>query len=162
MNIFILIFNIQLAEGVSFSCHTETLEYLKNLKFKVIPFTKHTDIKALNAQVLAINENREQLPCDIDGAVIKVNDLQIRDQLGATAKFPRWAAAYKYPPEIKETIVEDIRAKIVEKPYVDATAVVSTTLYKWKEFFAKKEKCLQCALFPTGSEIILLVCRSAT
>ena len=120
----ILIFNIQLAEGVSFTSHTQTLEYLKDLKFKVIPFTKHTDIDSLNAQVLAINENREQLACDIDGAVIKVNDLKLREALGSTAKFPRWAAAYKYPPEIKPTVVEDIVVQVGRTGVLTPKAVV--------------------------------------
>ena len=120
----ILIFNIQLADGVSFTSHTQTLEYLQGLKFKVIPFTKHRDIETINAQVLAINENREQLPCDIDGAVIKVNDLKLREKLGSTAKFPRWAAAYKYPPEIKPTVVEDIVVQVGRTGVLTPKAVV--------------------------------------
>jgi DNA ligase (NAD+) len=74
----------------------------------VVPFVKLRDVQAVIEHVASINENREQLICDIDGAVIKVNDLAARERLGATAKFPRWAAAYKYPPEIKPTVVEDI------------------------------------------------------
>lgn len=62
--------------------------------------------------MLSINENREKLICDIDGAVIKVDDLSQRERLGNTAKFPKWAAAYKYPPEIKPTVVEDIVVQV--------------------------------------------------
>ena len=108
----IYIFNIQLAEGVEHSSHTESLEYLRSLRFKVIPHKKLDTIQAVNDEVAAIGENREALICDIDGAVIKLDDLSARERLGATAKFPRWAAAYKYPPEIKPTVVEDIVVQV--------------------------------------------------
>ena len=104
----IYVFNVQLAEGVEFTGHTQSLEYLKSLKFKVIPHKKLSKVSEIDAEVLSINENREKLICDIDGAVIKVDDLSQRERLGNTAKFPKWAAAYKYPPEIKPTVVEDI------------------------------------------------------
>ena len=120
----IYIFNIQLAEGVEFSSHSESLEYLKNLHFKVIPHKKLDSISAIDAEVEAINENREKLPCDIDGAVIKVDNLSQREQLGATAKFPRWAAAYKYPPEIKPTVVEDILVQVGRTGVLTPKAVV--------------------------------------
>ncbi|MBQ5866773.1 MAG: NAD-dependent DNA ligase LigA, partial [Oscillospiraceae bacterium] len=84
----ILIFNVQLAESVAFTTHAESLDYLKQLQFKVVPYALLDSINEINGQVNAINKNRGELSCDIDGAVIKVNDLQIRDQLGATAKFP--------------------------------------------------------------------------
>jgi DNA ligase (NAD+) len=73
---------------------------------------------------MRINEEREKLPCDIDGAVIKVNDLVLRERLGATAKFPRWAAAYKYPPEIKPTVVEDIVVQVGRTGVLTPKAVV--------------------------------------
>ena len=120
----ILIFNVQLAEGVTFQSHAESLEYLKQLHFKVVPYKMLSDTVAVKAQVEAINENREQLTCDIDGAVIKVNDLTQREQLGATAKFPRWAAAYKYPPEIKPTVVEDIVVQVGRTGVLTPKAVV--------------------------------------
>lgn len=120
----ILIFNIQLAEGVSFSTHAESLEFLRNLQFKVIPWKTLSLVDDINAEVLFINENREALTCDIDGAVIKVNDLTLRDALGATAKFPRWAAAYKYPPEIKPTVVEDIVVQVGRTGVLTPKAVV--------------------------------------
>ena len=120
----IFIFNIQLAEGVEFVTHAQTLDYLKELKFKVIPYQKLSTVEEIDEYVLSINENRDKLPCDIDGAVIKVNDLAQRERLGATAKFPRWAAAYKYPPEIKETVVEDIVIQVGRTGVLTPKAVV--------------------------------------
>lgn len=120
----IYIFNVQLAEGVSFTSHSQSLEYLRELKFKVIPYQKLRTIDQIDREVEAINENREQLTCDIDGAVIKVDDLAQREALGATAKFPRWAAAYKYPPEIKPTVVEDILVQVGRTGVLTPKAVV--------------------------------------
>lgn len=120
----IYIFNVQLAEGVEFASHRESLEYLKSLKFKVIPYKTFSSIKAINTEVAAINDTREKLTCDIDGAVIKVNDLAQREWLGTTAKFPRWAAAYKYPPEIKPTVVEDIVVQVGRTGVLTPKAVV--------------------------------------
>ncbi len=120
----IYVFNVQLAEGVPFATHRESLEYLKALKFKVIPFKTFSEIGKIDEEVNAINENREKLTCDIDGAVIKVNDLAQRSRLGATAKFPRWAAAYKYPPEIKPTVVEDIVVQVGRTGVLTPKAVV--------------------------------------
>ena len=120
----IFVFNVQLAEGISFQTHEETLEYLRSLQFKVISWATHFSVSAIKNEVLAINENREDLPCDIDGAVIKVNSLSLRETLGATAKFPRWAAAYKYPPEIKPTVVEDIVVQVGRTGVLTPKAVV--------------------------------------
>ena len=120
----VYIFNIQLAEGVHFSSHTESLNYLKKLKFKVIPQKKLDTVEKIDFEVAAINENRDKLTCDIDGAVIKLDDLAQRERLGATAKFPRWAAAYKYPPEIKPTIVEDIVVQVGRTGVLTPKAVV--------------------------------------
>lgn len=120
----ILIFNVQLAEGVEFTSHAQSLEYLQKRRFKVVPWTMLRDVESIHDQVLSINENRAQLACDIDGAVIKVNDLSLREELGATAKFPRWAAAYKYPPEIKTTIVEDIVVQVGRTGVLTPKAVV--------------------------------------
>ncbi len=120
----IYIFNIQLAEGVAFTSHGETLDYLKELKFKVIPHKLLSGISAIDAEVAAIDANRERLTCDIDGAVIKADDLALRERLGATAKFPRWAAAYKYPPEIKPTVVEDIVVQVGRTGVLTPKAIV--------------------------------------
>ena len=121
----ILIFNVQLADGVSFSSHCETLEYLKKLHFKVIPYKKLSEAQEISAEVLRINEEREKLPCDIDGAVIKLDSLSDREALGSTAKFPRWAVAYKYPPEVKSTVVEDIVVQVGRTGVLTPKAVVA-------------------------------------
>ena len=120
----IYIFNIQLAEGVEFTKHSETLEYLKALKFKVIPHKILSSSEEIHREILSINEHREKLICDIDGAVIKVDDLKQRERLGTTAKFPRWAAAYKYPPEIKPTVIEDIVVQVGRTGVLTPKAVV--------------------------------------
>lgn len=120
----IYLFNIQLIEGKTFATHTETLEYLKSLKFKVIPQKTLRSIEKIDEEVAAINDRREKLTCDIDGAVIKLDDLALRETLGATAKFPRWAAAYKYPPEIKPTVVEDIVVQVGRTGVLTPKAVV--------------------------------------
>lgn len=120
----ILVFNVQLADGVEFTSHAQSLEYLQSLQFKVVPWVVLNNADAINSHVLGINESRDQLTCDIDGAVIKVNDLMLRGKLGATAKFPRWAAAYKYPPEIKPTVVEDIVVQVGRTGVLTPKAVV--------------------------------------
>ena len=120
----IYIFNIQLADGITFSRHSETLEYLKALKFKVIPYKTLSSLEDIHKEILSINDNRGKLSCDIDGAVIKVDDLQQREHLGTTAKFPRWAAAYKYPPEIKPTVIEDIVVQVGRTGVLTPKAVV--------------------------------------
>ena len=120
----IYIFNVQYAEGVDFQTHAESLDYLRKRQFKVVNSALFSDVDAIKAYILAINENREQLSCDIDGAVVKANSLQLREQLGATSKFPRWAAAYKYPPEIKPTVVEDIVVQVGRTGVLTPKAVV--------------------------------------
>ncbi len=145
----IYIFNVQLAEGVTFQSHTESLDYLRNLKFKVIPNKMLSSIEGIDEEILSINENRENLICDIDGAVVKLENLVQRERLGATAKFPRWAAAYKYPPEIKPTIVEDIvvqvgrtgvlTPKAVVRPvHLAGTTVTNATLHN-QDFISQRD-----------------------
>ena len=121
----ILVFNVQLAEGVTFTSHCETLEYLKSLRFKVIPYKKLSDPKKIEEEILRINEERENLPCDIDGGVVKLDDLAQRELLGATAKFPRWAVAYKYPPEVKSTVIEDIVIQVGRTGVLTPKAIVA-------------------------------------
>ena len=120
----ILIFNVQLADGVSFRSHSESLEYLKELKFKVVPYGKFDKKQAIFDRISEIDAGRGELTCDIDGAVIKVDDLALRERLGQTAKFPKWAAAYKYPPEIKPTVVEDIVVQVGRTGVLTPKAVV--------------------------------------
>ena len=120
----IYIFNIQMYDEREFESHAESLAWLKSLKFKVIPSKILKTAARINDQVLTINDTREKLPCDIDGAVIKVNDLAQRERMGATAKCPRWAVAYKYPPEIKDTVVEDIVIQVGRTGVLTPKAVV--------------------------------------
>ena len=120
----ILIFNVQMAEGITFSTHTESLEYLKSLQLKVVPYALLNSVADIQREIESINENRGMLTCDIDGAVVKVNRLDMRELLGSTAKFPRWAAAYKYPPEIKATLVEDIVVQVGRTGVLTPKAVV--------------------------------------
>ena len=120
----ILIFNVQMAEGVTFYSHQESLDFLRALQFKVIDNVLLTDADQIIDHVMRINENRSQLSCDIDGAVVKVNDLTQRSQMGSTAKCPKWAVAYKYPPEIKPTVVEDIVVQVGRTGVLTPKAVV--------------------------------------
>lgn len=120
----IYVFNVQLADGVTFTSHSQSLEFLKDLKFKVIDCRVLDSLDQIRQEVIRIDQDRENLICDIDGAVIKVNDLMLREKLGATAKFPRWAAAYKYPPEIKPTVVEDIVVQVGRTGVLTPKAVV--------------------------------------
>ena len=120
----ILIFNIQLCDGVTFTSHSETLQYLADRRFKVITHSVWNTTDGVIDEVMAINQRREQYAFDIDGAVIKLNDLKDRQKLGTTAKFPRWAAAYKYPPEIKPTVVEDIVVQVGRTGVLTPKAVV--------------------------------------
>ncbi len=100
----IFVFNIQQIEGKALTNHKESIDYLAHLGFKTIPVEKTFDsIETAFDEVLSIGEKRGELGFDIDGAVIKINSFEQRNSLGSTAKFPRWAAAYKYPPEQKET-----------------------------------------------------------
>ena len=95
----IAIFNLQLAEGREFSTHAETMEYLASQKFKVIPNRCLQGAEEMLQEIERLNDTRMEFPFDMDGAVIKLNDLVQREQLGSTAKCPKWAIAYKYPPE---------------------------------------------------------------
>ena len=120
----ILIFNVQLAEGVEFATHEQSLKYLKDRKFKVVGAKFYSEPSKVIKRIDEINESREKFTFDIDGAVVKVNDLSQRETLGATSKFPRWAAAYKYPPEIKETVVEEIVIQVGRTGVLTPKAVV--------------------------------------
>ena len=120
----ILIFNLQLCDGVSFQTHAETLDYLRERNFKVISYTLCKSFDQISAQVSALGESRDALAYDIDGAVVKLNNLSERERLGSTAKYPRWAAAFKYPPEVKETVVEDIVVQVGRTGVLTPKAVV--------------------------------------
>ena len=145
----ILVFNLQLADGVTFQTHSQTLDYLRKLHFKVIPYTLCASAKEAETQITAINDGRYNLDYDIDGAVMKLNDLDGRVRMGSTAKFPRWAAAFKYPPEIKETVVEEIVVQVgrtgvltpkavVAPVYLAGTTVTNATLHN-QDFITQKD-----------------------
>ncbi len=119
-----MIFHVQLAEGVEFSGHTESLDYLRALHFKVIPNRLLHECGEIESAVAQINDSRESLSCDIDGAVIKVDSLAQRERMGQTAKFPKWAVAYKYPPEVKPTVVENIVVQVGRTGVLTPKAVV--------------------------------------
>lgn len=145
----VIIFNLQLSEGRTFQSHSETLDYLKEQHFRVIPYTLCRNGEEVEAAVRAVDAGRHGLPYDIDGAVIKVNDLATRSLLGSTAKFPRWAVAYKYPPEIKSTVVRDILIQVgrtgvltpkasVAPVRLAGTTVTSATLHN-QDFISEKD-----------------------
>ena len=121
----ILIFNVQLAEGEHFIDHIQTLDYLKAKGYKVIPHYSCTCIEQVVECITSIGEGREDFSFDIDGAVVKVDDLAQRTQLGSTAKFPRWAAAYKYPPEEKPSRLLDIVVQVGRTGVLTPKAVLS-------------------------------------
>lgn len=109
----IFIFNIQQSEGTELHSHKDSLEFMRELGFKVIDgYEAFTDIEKAIEKINSIGEKRGKLPYDIDGAVIKVDDFKDRNVLGATAKVPKWAVAFKYPPEEKETILNKIEINV--------------------------------------------------
>ena len=145
----ILVFNLQLAEGVSFQTHAETLDYLQKLKFKVIPYTLCRAFDEVQTQIARLDETRYDLSYDIDGAVVKLNSLAGRARMGSTAKFPRWAAAFKYPPEVKSTVLQDIVVQVgrtgvltpravVAPVHLAGTTVTSATLHN-QDFISEKD-----------------------
>ncbi|MGI5963049.1 MAG: NAD-dependent DNA ligase LigA [Lawsonibacter sp.] len=145
----ILVFNVQLAEEISFQTHLESLEYMKKKGFKVIPHYSSTSIEEATNYITKIGEERENYQFDIDGAVVKVNSLTQREQLGSTAKFPRWAAAYKYPPEVKASKLMDIVIQVgrtgvltpkavLEPVRLAGTTVTSATLHN-QDFISEKD-----------------------
>lgn len=145
----IQIFNLQLSQGRTFETHTETLEYLKSQNFKVIPYKLVSGIDECNQEIAVLNEKRELFPFEMDGAVVKVNSLTDRDILGSTAKNPRWAVAYKYPPEQKASKVVNIVVQvgrtgvltpkaIVEPVHLAGTTVTNATLHN-QDYIAEKD-----------------------
>lgn len=146
----IYIFNVQKIEGKEFNSHFEELNYLKKLGFNVNPVLNPCNnipeaIDAINK----IGEEREELTFGIDGAVIKVDDLKLREKMGTTSKVPRWAIAYKYPPEKKETKLKDIICQvgrtgaitpmaILEPVKVAGSTISKTTLHN-EDFIKEKD-----------------------
>lgn len=149
-NLSCYVFNLQYIEGKEFDSHIETLEFLKNLGFTVLPYYKNVSSidEAIN-EIEKLGENRGELDCDIDGAVIKINNLNQRTILGSTAKCPRWAVAYKYPPEEKETKLLDIEVNVgrtgvltpvaIFEPITLAGTTVSRAVLHNEDFIKEKQ-----------------------
>lgn len=123
------IFNVQQVRGREFASHTESLDYLRSLGFKTVPtYKKCTQTDEIKAEIERIGSERADFSFDIDGVVIKVNDLAQRDIMGATAKTPKWAVAYKYPPEEKETILRDIEVNVGRTGAITPVAVFDSII----------------------------------
>ena len=121
----IAVFNLQLAEGRTFASHTETLDYLKDQHFKVISDRRLRRLPEILEEIERLNDTRMERPFDMDGAVIKLNSLADREVLGSTAKCPKWAIAYKYPPEKKPAKVLDIVVQVGRTGVLTPKAVLS-------------------------------------
>jgi len=145
----IRVFNLQLAEGRTFASHGEALDYLASQGFPVIPHKLLRDREVVNAEIRRLGEDREELPFDMDGAVVKLDSLTDRSAVGSTAKCPRWAVAYKYPPERKPARVVDIVVQvgrtgvltpkvIVEPVRLAGTTVTNATLHN-QDFIDEKD-----------------------
>lgn len=146
----IYIFNVQKIEGKEFNSHYEELEYLSKQGFNVNPVRIYCkNMEEIEQAIQKIGEDRETLTFGIDGAVVKVDDLRFREILGTTAKTPRWAVAYKYPPEKKETKLKEILCQvgrtgvitpmaILEPVKVAGSTISKTTLHN-EDFIKEKE-----------------------
>lgn len=144
------IFNVQRIEGKEISSHIDSLDFLKGLGFSVLPFYYRVNgIENAIEKVSEIGEKRGDLPFDIDGAVIKLDNLPERDIFGSTAKFPKWAVAYKYPPEEKETKLLSIEINVGRtgaltptacfEPVTLAGTTVSRAVLHNEDFIAEKD-----------------------
>ena len=123
----IFIFNIQQIEGKTLNSHKDSLDYLKQLGFNTVPFYKKVDtIEKAISEIDKIGEERGNLEFDIDGAVIKIDNFSQREILGSTAKYPKWAIAFKYPPEEKQTKLIDIEIAVGRTGVLTPTAVLES------------------------------------
>ncbi|MBO4330585.1 MAG: NAD-dependent DNA ligase LigA, partial [Oscillospiraceae bacterium] len=145
----IIVFNVQLAEGLSFETHSSSLEWLRQRRFKVIEYSICRGIEQCVERIAQIGEHRDRYEFGIDGAVVKLDRIADRNMLGSTAKAPRWAAAYKYPPEIKSSRVTDIAVQVgrtgvltpkavVEPVRLAGTTVTNATLHN-QDFISEKD-----------------------
>lgn len=148
----IFIFNIQQAEGVTLTSHSESLDYLKKLGFPTAFYHIYDNIEDAIAQIEAIGENRGSYDYAIDGAVVKVNSFAVREQLGSTAKYPKWAEAYKYPPEEKPTKLLSVEINVgrtgvltpvgVFEPVTLAGTTVSRATLHNRDFIEERGICI--------------------
>ncbi len=133
----LFVFNLQACEGKTFASHKESLSFLKELGFPVSPyFNAFSNMEDVFSEITRLGEMREELPFDIDGAVVKINDFSARNRLGETSKFPKWAIAYKYPAEIKETKLKNIFIQVgrtgvlTPNAELEAVRLAGTTVQK--------------------------------
>lgn len=125
----IFVFNIQQIEGRELNSHKESLDFLKEMGFKVVPdYLRVSEYKDIENRINEIGKIRFDLPYDIDGVVIKVDDFIQREQLGSTAKTPRWAVAYKFPPEEKETVLKEIELNVGRTGAITPVAIFEPIL----------------------------------
>lgn len=146
----IFVFNIQQINGKELTTHKQSLDYIRSLGFKTVPFyNEFGTVEEVIAELERIGSIRGTLPFDIDGAVIKVNRFDQREKLGSTSKFPKWALAWKYPPEEKETTLIDIEINVgrtgvltptaVFKPVLVAGSTVSRATLHNEDFIREKD-----------------------
>ncbi len=158
-NLDIFVFNVQKIEDAAFETHTQSLEYLKELGFKINPATRICKTaKEVEDTINFFGESRNGLKYDIDGVVVKVNNLGQREIMGSTIKAPRWAVAYKFPPEQKETVIENIEIQVgrtgvltpnaVFKPVFCAGSLISRATLHNSDFIAEKD-------IRTGDHVII-------
>ena len=145
----IFIFNVQKCEDIKFTSHYESLKYLKKIGFNINPVIIPCDtIRKVKNAIEKIGNDREKLNFGIDGAVVKVDDLALREKIGTTFKTPKWAVAYKYPPEQKETVLKDIICQVgrtgaltpmaILEPVVVAGSKISKTTLHNEDFIREK------------------------
>lgn len=146
----IYIFNVQKSDNIQFTSHYESLIYLEKLGFNVNPIkVLCNNIEEAIKEVEHIGSTREEIPFGIDGAVIKVDNLALREEIGTTFKTPKWAIAYKYPPEQKETVLKDIICNVgrtgvitpmaILEPVVVAGSKISKTTLHNEDFINEKD-----------------------
>ena len=161
----IFVFNIQRAEGLTFATHSESLDILRRLGFKVIDNAVCNSIAAAFDKVKEIGEKRLDLSYEIDGAVIKVNDIALRGQLGSTSKAPKWAVAFKFPPEQKKTKVLEITVQVgrtgvltpaaeLEPVFVAGSTVSRATLHNMDNIVQKDVRIGDSVLVQKAGDII--------
>ena len=125
----IFVFNVQRAEGIEFSTHSQSLDFLRECGFHVSPdFTVVKSFSEISDAIEKIGEQRGNLEYDIDGAVVKINGLKLRERVGVTSKFPKWAVAFKYPPEQKETVLRDIEVTVGRTGVLTPTGIFDPVL----------------------------------
>ncbi len=170
----IFIFNVQKCEEKQFKSHYESLNYLKSIGFNINPvLIKCKTIKDVEDAINKIGNDRENLGFGIDGAVVKVDNLELREQIGTTFKTPKWAVAYKYPPEQKETTLKDIICQVgrtgaitpmaILEPVVVAGSKISKTTLHNEDFVKEKDlKIGDKVIIQKAGDVIPEVVRAVT